>query len=83
MTTGGAADAPLGRELLRTMTETGASSAMVYELAPDAPVLRLTALSGIPPPVLDPGGGSRWPRPCRSRSRRAGSAWCGRPATSS
>ncbi|MCE4947381.1 SpoIIE family protein phosphatase [Streptomyces albulus] len=54
MTTGGAADAPLGRELLRTMAETGASSAMVYELAPDAPVLRLTALSGIPPPVLDP-----------------------------
>ncbi|MFE3650249.1 PAS sensor protein, partial [Streptomyces sp. NPDC059152] len=54
MTTGGTSRAPLGRELLRTMAETGASSAMVYELAPDAPVLRLTALSGIPRPVLDP-----------------------------
>ncbi|QRX95590.1 SpoIIE family protein phosphatase [Streptomyces noursei] len=54
MTTGGAEKAPLGQELLRTRAETGASSAMVYELAPDAPVLRLTALSGIPPPVLEP-----------------------------
>ncbi|MER6053254.1 SpoIIE family protein phosphatase [Streptomyces sp. NPDC001793] len=54
MTTGGTGEAPLGQELLRTMAETGATSIMVYELAPDAPVLRLTALSGIPTPVLDP-----------------------------
>ncbi|MFK0293637.1 SpoIIE family protein phosphatase [Streptomyces sp. NPDC090442] len=36
------------------MADTGASAVMLYELAPDAPVLRLTALSGLPPPVLAP-----------------------------
>ncbi|MCK7622634.1 SpoIIE family protein phosphatase [Streptomyces sp. RS10V-4] len=54
MTPRGTGEVPLGRALLRAMRETGASAAMVYELAPDAPVLRLAALSGIPPPVLDP-----------------------------
>ncbi|WP_079064272.1 SpoIIE family protein phosphatase [Streptomyces sp. NRRL F-4489] len=54
MTPRGTGEVPLGRALLRAMRETGASGAMLYELAPDAPVLRLAALSGIPPPVLDP-----------------------------
>ncbi|GGU69929.1 hypothetical protein GCM10010211_39350 [Streptomyces albospinus] len=54
MTTHGADDSPLGRALLRSMRETGASAGIVYELAADEPVLRLAAMSGLPPPMLDP-----------------------------
>ncbi|MFJ5676346.1 SpoIIE family protein phosphatase [Streptomyces sp. NPDC093097] len=79
MTTRGAGEALLGQELLRAMAETGASSAMVYELAPDAPVLRLTALSGLPPPVLVP-----WrrialvaPSPVAVATRRQTMVWAG------
>ncbi|QHC24023.1 SpoIIE family protein phosphatase [Streptomyces sp. GS7] len=54
MTAHGTGDSALGRALLRSMHETGASSGVVYELAADEPVLHLAAMSGIPPPVLDP-----------------------------
>ncbi|MEU8997653.1 SpoIIE family protein phosphatase [Streptomyces caniferus] len=52
--TGGAGADPVGRALLRAMRETGASAGGLYLLADDEPVLRLTVMSGLPAPFLEP-----------------------------
>ncbi|WP_336048837.1 SpoIIE family protein phosphatase [Streptomyces sp. CA2R101] len=52
--TGGAGADPVGRALLCTLRETGASAGALYVLADDEPVLQLTVLTGLPATFLAP-----------------------------
>ncbi|MFJ9848512.1 SpoIIE family protein phosphatase [Streptomyces sp. NPDC101150] len=53
---GGADSDPVDRALLRAVLGAGASACGLYVLAADEPVLQLTAMSGLPAPLLEPWG---------------------------
>ncbi|MFH8631963.1 SpoIIE family protein phosphatase [Streptomyces lydicus] len=76
---GGTGSDPVDRALLRAMRETGASTAGLYVLARDEPVLQLTVMSGLPAPFLAP-----WSRvalaapiPVAVATRRQRLVWAG------
>ncbi|MDC7340149.1 SpoIIE family protein phosphatase [Streptomyces lydicus] len=76
---GGTGSDPVDRALLRAMRETRASTAGLYVLARDEPVLQLTVMSGVPAPFLAP-----WSRvalaapiPVAVATRRQRLVWAG------